>query len=74
MKVSETTWHIFPMLHFQANLLFPCEHSVRRDWQVHLKKLFMYGDNFFQECDGEQFWFWIGSWMESVMQRFDGVL
>jgi len=34
----------------------------------------MYGDNFLQERDGEPFWFSIGSYMERVMQRFDGVL
>jgi len=60
---------------FSGKFAFPiCEHSVRRDWQVHFNKLFMCGDNFLQERDGERFWCWIGSWMERVMQRFDGVL
>jgi len=33
IEVSENTWNLLgialPMLHFQANLLFPCEHSAR---------------------------------------------
>jgi len=54
---------------FSGNFAFPiCEHSVSCDWQVHFKKLFMHGDNFLQERDGERFWCWIGSWMEPVMQ------
>jgi len=76
IKVSETTWHIFPMLHFQANFFPIWEHSVRCDWQVHFEKIFVHvrGDNFLQERGGQCFWCWVGFWREPVMQRFDGML
>ena len=36
IKVAETTWHCFAVAVFQAKFVFPmCEHSLRRDWQVH---------------------------------------
>jgi len=43
IKVSEITWHFFANAAFSGKFAFPiCEHSVRRDWQVHFKKLFVY--------------------------------
>ena len=60
---------------FSGKFAFPlCKHSIRHDWQVHFKELFVYGDNFLQECGGQQFWCSVGSWREPVMQRFDGLL
>jgi len=46
-KVSEIgiCLHCFADAAFSGKSAFPmCGHSVRRDWQVHFKKLFMYGD------------------------------
>jgi len=56
--VSETTCNLLgialPMLHFQANLLFPYV-STQGDWQAHFKKIFVYGDNFLHERGGQQY-------------------
>jgi len=68
-----SAWHYFADA--ARKFAFPiCEDSVRHDWQVHFKKLFVYGDNFLHERAGIRFWCWVVSWRERVMQRFDGVL
>jgi len=42
IKVTEATWHSFAVAVFQGKFAFSiCEHSVRRDWQLHLKKHFV---------------------------------
>ena len=52
IKVTETTWHCFVISVFQGKSAFIiCEHSVRHDWQVHFKKPFVHGDNFFHDRD-----------------------
>jgi len=46
-------------------------------WQVAytlFKKLFVHGDNFLHERDGQRFCCWVPSWRKSVVQHFDGVL
>ena len=75
IKVSETTSHCFAVAVFLGKFSFPiCEHSVRRDWQVHFKKLFLPGDNFLHERGGQRFWCWVASWRKRVVQHFDVVL
>jgi len=60
---------------FSGKFVFPtCEHSVRSDWQVHFKKLFVHGGNFLHERGGQRFWCCVASWRKRVMERFDGVL
>jgi len=68
LEVSETTWHCFATAAFSGKFAFPiCEHSVRRDWQVHFKKRLVYGDNFLHERGGQQFWCCVACWRERIM-------
>jgi len=43
IEVGETTWHCFATAAFSRKFAcLICEHSVKRDWQAHFKKLFVY--------------------------------